>query len=255
MAEMDPNNAGEPDEDAGAEPSQPATLDYAPSTPAHLRLIAQFPSDFEANLASNLLAQHGLSPEPASNHDPWGRQSSALMVPENEMNAAAQILAASPARKHLAVDPSTLPPAPVLPPLTCPNCGSTDLAPIKRWRLIFLPLILLAWLPFVHPFAAILYVCVLLIWPALCLLDRPWVCSKCGKRLPAGGGTPGDKRDGDSRAPGHERFAGTKTAVPLQAPKLRAKVIALAVWHKRDGEVVERSEPVCELDADGRACR
>jgi hypothetical protein len=250
MAESEPDNESGPN---GSEEKslEPAILDYAQALPVRLRTIARFPSEFEAILASRLLEEHGLSPQSIDNHDPWGRQSGTLRVAEEDVGAAVEVLSKSPARKHLIVDPLMLPPAPVLPPLTCPGCGSTDLAPMNRLRLILLPLILLGWLPFVHPLGAILYICVLLIWPALCLIDRPWVCRKCGQRLPPGGVTAGDERDDDFRAPANERFAGAKTAVSVHAPELSAELMVMAGWNKRDGDQAETGELLCELDIDG----
>ncbi|HWE93740.1 MAG TPA: hypothetical protein VG269_07165 [Tepidisphaeraceae bacterium] len=188
MAEGEPEKEIGPDGN-GEKPREPAILDYAQSLPVRFRNIARFPSEFEAILASRVLEAQGLSPEPINNHDPWGRQACVLRVAEDDVGAAVDILSRTPARKHLTVDSSTLPPTAVLPPLTCPVCRSTDLAPMSRRRLILLPLILLGWLPFVHPLAAIVYICLLVIWPALCLIDRPWVCRKCGQRLPPGGVT------------------------------------------------------------------
>jgi hypothetical protein len=168
-------------------PPEPVMLDYAGITPGKLINIAHFPTDFEAGLASGLLYNRGVRFAAIRNADPWGRWSVDLQVAEPDEPTAVEILAGTPARKFLTVHPSRLPPTPALKPLACPSCGSTRIGPVSRKRRVLIPLILLAWLPWLGGVAAAIYIVLLLLWPALCLLDRPWSCAECGRKLPPGG--------------------------------------------------------------------
>jgi hypothetical protein len=178
-----------------ATPPQPVMLEYARHTPGRLRPVAHFATDFEAGLASGLLDSRGVQCVSIRKTDPWGRWSVDLQVSETDGPEAVHILAASPARKFLTVPPSELPTTPVLKALACPACGSTHLGPVRRTRVILIPLLLLAWLPLLGGLGTVIYIFLLLVWPALCILDRPWVCRECGKRLPPGGASPDDEDD------------------------------------------------------------
>lgn len=202
-------DSGEESSDAvndAATPREPLMLEYARTSPGRLRTVAHFPTDFEAGLASGLLDARGVQCVAIRKTDPWGRWSVDLQIAETDGPVAVQILAASPARKFLMVPPSELPPTPALSPLACPACGSSKLGPVNRKRWIVIPLLLLAWLPLLGGLAAVIYVFLLLVWPALCILDRPWVCEECGKRLLPGGVSPDDdEEEAGTRPRSHEK--------------------------------------------------
>ena len=137
--------------------------------------IAKFDNQMEAHLAAGRLETEGIGCQVEDNEmhvELMYRGFSKLLVSEDDQTRAIELLARTPARKHLLVPQSELPPAPVAAADTCPKCGASDYQRAWRIKLLVLGLLLLTPLLFLGDLAAGLFIILAVVW-VLCRIWNP----------------------------------------------------------------------------------
>ena len=170
---------------AAEEPGPRNVLNYASPGITQAVVLARFPEKWLAQLASLKLEAEGIGCFIVGERPPIGIYDdlSCLSVSSDDLPRAIEILSQTAARRYLTVLPSQLPPARVLPAMSCPKCGSTELGNIRRDGIVIAGIVLLAWLPLLGAQGALWFIGLSCIWAVLWLGDRPKQCRECGHRF------------------------------------------------------------------------
>ncbi len=154
------------------------------SPPQQMRVIAQFGDDsaeLSAHLAASKLEAEGLSCLSSSTIILPRQLLVRLAVPLAQVDQAIEVLSQTPARDHL------LPPGSNAPPsaqrrTTCPRCGETDLRRASRFRIILAGWLALTPLLLIDVLGPPLFACLSIAWAMWWLMDKTYLCCKCGHR-------------------------------------------------------------------------
>ena len=158
-------------------------LPYAGTGDGTMVVLARFSAEVEAMIAAAFLESRHIRCKLSWIQISRSTRRRLLEVPQQDMQAAINILASSPARKYLTIPEADLPPARAQPVETCPRCGSTSIgtAPIG-WKLFQIALFLV-WIPFVMPYIGIIVYFVLVWCAAVILAILPRMrCKACKYR-------------------------------------------------------------------------